>query len=192
MYDAAVTWGGWGICRSLPGEEKGVRMADLPAAFVENVNWVKQPPPTQAHETHALHFWLAGPGPDFLAWRGFMFYHPGIQPTSQIIQRQNGIEGFGYLVPTAHSCRKIEREPLFSTYWVRVRVTFRTAEEHNGNATVNAVLRFHGRAGVLPENEIGVIAAEDFNEVIATEPGDVIMDRPNGWFLTLQKTLVSL
>ncbi len=33
-------------------------MAELPAAFVEHINWVKQPPPARAHETHALYFWV--------------------------------------------------------------------------------------------------------------------------------------
>ena len=36
-------------------------LAELPAAFLENIDWVNQPPPKQARDTHALHFFLQGP-----------------------------------------------------------------------------------------------------------------------------------
>lgn len=165
-------------------------MADLPTEFKGNVDWVKQPPPAQAHETHTLHFWLQSP--DGLIYQGFMFYHAGRTPKSPITQEQNGIEGKGYLIPNAPVCERWGT-PTYPPPWVRVRVTFRTAEEHGGNADVHATLLFHNSAAShsLPGDVVG---AEEFDRIDASIGGNVLMfpGQGSGWILTLTKTTVSL
>ncbi len=79
-----------------PQDEKEEHLT-LPAEFQEKIDWVNQPPPTNARDTHALHFWLRST--EGLSYQGLMFYRPG-SPTSPITQQQNGIQGKGYLTPT--------------------------------------------------------------------------------------------
>src|SRR5215211_3720709 len=108
-------------------------MADFPAEFKGNFDWGKQPPPAQAHETHALHFWLHSP--DAFVYQGLLFYHQGRNPRSPIFQEQNAIEGKGYLIPNPPVCDRWGT-PTYPWSWIGVRVSFRTAEEHGGHADV--------------------------------------------------------
>jgi hypothetical protein len=171
-------------------DEKEERMT-LPAAFQENIDWVNQPPPTNARDTHALHFWLSSPEGSY--FQGLVFYRPGTSPSSPITQHQNGIQGKGYLIPNAPVCQRVLGSPWTPQPpgpWVRVQVTFRTTADGTSHIFANLLLQDSSGPDALPgETTSGV----EFDRVEATF-GDVIMfpGQGSGWFLNLTKTTVSL
>jgi hypothetical protein len=161
----------------------------LPAEFQEKIDWVNQPPPTNARDTHALHFWLAAP--EGINYQGLMFYRPGEQPTSPITQRQNGIQGKGYLIPTAAVCQRLVGSPFTPQPpgpWIRVQVTFRTTTSGT-SVFANLLLQNNNGTDALP----GDTTSEVEFDRVEISFGDVIMFAgQSGWILNLTKTTVSL
>jgi hypothetical protein len=93
------------------------------------LEWVDQPPPTQARDTHALHFVLEGMGrTDRLIYAGLMFFHPG-SPTAPNFEQQPGFSGIARPLLDTPNCQKLP--PLVSPeerpdhQFVQVEVRFR-------------------------------------------------------------------
>jgi hypothetical protein len=163
----------------------------LPTEFQAHIDWVNQPPPPNARDTHALHFWLNAP--DGITYRGFMFYRPGQSPSSPITQQQNGIQGKGYVTANVPSCQRVLGSPwtpLPPGPWVRVQVTWRTTSSGETRMFANLLLQDVSGTHALP----GATTSDvEFDRVDATF-GDVIMfpGQGSGWILHLSQTTVSL
>src|SRR5215203_7539990 len=80
----------------LPEEKEETYMPDFDVGnpeFQDLLEWVDQPSPTQARDTHALHFVLEGMGRvDRLIYAGLMFFHPG-SPTAPNFEQQPASAG---------------------------------------------------------------------------------------------------
>ena len=163
----------------------------LPAEFQEKIDWVNQPPPPNARDTHALHFWLNSP--DGMNYQGLMFYRPGQSPSGPITQRQNGIQGKGLVTANAPACQRVLGSPwtpLPPGPWIRVQVTWRTTT--SGPFPIFANLLLQNTTG--PHSLPGDTTSEvEFDRVEASF-GDVIMfaGQGSGWLLHLSQTTVSL
>jgi len=178
-------------------DEKEEHMT-LPADFQEYIDWVDQPPPTNARDTHALHFRLESP--EGIRFQGLMFYRPGGHPASTITQDQNGIEGKGYLIPDAPVCQRFvlaqtsPGAPPIPGPWIRVKVTWRTTT--SGTSRIFADLLFKARDSFRNGLPGGTTSAVEFERVEADIGGGHVLmfegQDPPGWQLDLTQTTVSL
>jgi hypothetical protein len=176
----------------------------LPAEFQENIDWVNQPPPPNARDTHALHFWLTSPA--VTVYQGLMFYRPGQNPSGPITQRQNGIQGKGFWTPTMPLCETLESSTIFGSGvhrppgpWVRVQVTFRTTT--SGEFPIFSNMIFQDDSGIsgLPGDTLATV---EFDRVEVADPGEHPTTPPSSrlrmftdgdlWTLSLWATTVSL
>src|SRR5215208_5230966 len=147
--------------------------------FQDLLEWVDQPPPTQARDTHALHFVLEGMGrADRLIYAGLMFFHPG-SPTAPNFEQQPGFSGIARPLLDTPNCQKIpplvppEERP--DHQFVQVGVRFRPPQ-------VFAALSFFQAAITgLPGEQVGL---QEFHRVkidAILPPPALEMDPPGCW-----------
>jgi hypothetical protein len=172
-------------------------LAQFPARFLDHIDWVNQPPPPQARDTHALLFFLQNinphpsPSPIF---QGLLFYRQGRTPTSPITQEQNGLDGTGHVL----GGEPIVVTPGFHADWARVHLRFRTQP----TARIHVVLSLHSGLGTgfpLPGPQRRLV---EFDEIRVGPVGDDEIEAPiqitldedtsNHWELRFTKTTVLL
>src|SRR5215208_5592576 len=91
------------------------------------LDWVAQPPPSQARDTHVVRFRLCRTGsPGTNAYSGYLFYRPPGVGTS-FVGRSPGLDGFGDLLATEDVCQNIVAKTPFGQVpeLVRVFLAFR-------------------------------------------------------------------
>ena len=159
-------------------------LAELPAAFLENIDWVNQPPPPQARDTHALHFFLTNTGApeNPPTYQGFLFYRQGAHPTAPITGEQNGLDGTGSRI---HG-----KVGLPDEAWARVQVRFRTRP----TPRISVVVYLHQADGpdALPGTQVRLVG---FDEADPSDDGRAILldsGTSNRWQLNIVKTTVLL
>jgi len=162
------------------------------------LDWVAQPPPRLAGDTHALRFRLHNI-PDMERnpqYSGLLFFRPEGVGTS-FVGRRPGLDGFGSLLVTDHSCQALlgPTSTVQPAELVRVFLAFR--QEQSGPAEVFATLTFmDGDLLQLPTQTTGSVP--EFSNVVLPRveegfrPSHIDMDPPQGWRLLLQKTTVLL
>ena len=144
------------------------------------LEWVDQPPPQQARDTHALLFRLRNIPVEELLYMGLMFFRPG-NPTSPIFQQQPGLSGVGHILPTVPACQKV-LGPTAETLdhdSVRVDLRFRPPR-------VFAALHFLNHGQVVRSVEATRVEVSHFEQ-----PVHIRIDPPDGWSFELpEKTTV--
>ena len=183
VYDAPVARSGEAsTLPRLPEEKEETYMPDFSVGdpeFQDLLEWVDQPPPTQARDTHALHFVLEGMGrADRLIYAGLMFFHPG-SPTAPNFEQQPGFSGLARPLLDTPNCQKLP--PLVAPeerpdhHFVQVEVRFRPPQ-------VFAALSFFQAAITgLPGEQV---RSEEFDRVnidVIPHPPTLEMDPPDGW-----------
>jgi hypothetical protein len=161
------------------------------------LDWVAEPPPAQARDTHALRFRLfndeEGEGQGNQQYTGLLFYRPPGVGTS-LVGRRPGLDGWGSLLVTEGICRKLlDNPPAFpKVELVRVFVAFVPREP--GPAQVIATLQlWDGDLNQMPIQQVG--DAVEFSHIEMSGSGfgiTMLMDPPQGWSLLLTKTAVLL
>jgi hypothetical protein len=156
------------------------------------LDWAAQPPPAQVRDTHAVRFRLVKePAPEVTRnpqFIGFMFFRPqGL--SGGPVGSTPGLDGFGSLLVTASVCRSLldPNTAVPPADLVKVFIGFR--QRQSGPAHVFATLTFmDGDRLHMPTQTFSTV---EFTTVEMIN-GAIVMDRPSGWALTLQKTTVLL
>jgi hypothetical protein len=175
------------------------------AGLQNKLEWVAEPPPMlpsapsgpnstkvlDPRKTHALRFQLFDltNTADFSRkqYEGLMFFRPkgtGHGPVGLTA----GLDGIGYLEPTLRTCEALidDIPGNFPPDFVKVFIGVRPRV--SGPADIFATLQL--LANVLPDVPAGQTV--EFSHVNATEGGDIEMDVPEGWLLSLRMTTVLL